>query len=354
METVQYKCPCCGASLEFNSADGNFSCGYCGSSFTMEQLKAAFPDNESMELKDNVDEAAEKEFCGCTALYSCPNCGAEIIGEDNTTAATMCYYCHTPVILSGRLSGEYKPSKVIPFKFSKEQADDIYKNWCKKRILIPTEFTTSAQLEKLAGVYLPFWLADCKLDMNVHAIGKHIRTWRSGDYEYTETKEYAVERRGYVDFRGIPADGSQKTEDALMEAIEPFDYNEMKPFSMAYLSGYLAEKYDVGKAEILPRISNRAKSGGLEIAKHDMHYDSVENVADYSQLIRTDWTYSLLPVWLMYYTYKGKRYSFSVNGQTGKFAGTPPVSIPKLLALLGGIFGGALLVMLILGGIVGV
>ena len=50
-----------------------------------------------------------------------------------------------------------------------------------------------------------------------------------------------------MDYEGVPGDGSKKIEDALMEAIEPFEYREAKPFNMAYLSGCFADKYDVDK-----------------------------------------------------------------------------------------------------------
>jgi hypothetical protein len=40
-------------------------------------------------------------------------------------------------------------------------------------------------------------------------------------------------------------DGSKKMPDAHTDAIEPFDYSQLKPFSTAYLPGHLADKYDV-------------------------------------------------------------------------------------------------------------
>lgn len=338
MSVVQYKCPNCGGSLEFNAGNQNFECEFCLSSFSNEQLKAAFPDNENnpLDKEDKEAKAADEEdFTSHTSLYSCPNCGAEIMSED-TTAATFCYYCHGPVILSGRLSGKYKPSKVIPFKHTKDDAIDGFKKWCKSKWFLPDEFKSSSQLEKISGVYMPFWLADCKVDANAMAIGKRIRTWSTGNMRYTETKEFDLRRSAFLDYEGIPADGSSKTDDRLMEAIEPFDYKQLENFSMSYLSGFLAEKYDVDNLAVFPRIKGRTEQASLDLLRNSMTgYDSVTITNSNINIIRTDWHYMLLPVWLLTYKYKDKNYFFSMNGQTAKMVGIPPLSIPKMLAFTG-------------------
>ena len=46
-------------------------------------------------------------------------------------------------------------------------------------------------------------------------------------------------------------------------------------------------------------------------------------------IINTEWEYILLPVWFMTYIHNGKTYSFALNGQTGKIAGTPPFDALK-------------------------
>lgn len=350
MSVVQYKCPNCGGSLEFNAAKQSFDCEFCLSSFNDEQLKAAFPENENHPLDKEDKEVNTDDFTENTSLYSCPNCGAEIMAED-TTAATFCYYCHGPVILTGRLSGKYRPTKVIPFKYEKNAAVDGFQNWCKKRWFLPNDFKSLSQLEKISGVYMPFWLADCKVDANASAIGKKIRTWSSGDMRYTETKEYDIRRSAYLDFEGIPADGSSKADDRLMEAIEPFDYKQFEEFSMSYLSGYLAEKYDVDNIAVFPRIKQRTETASQQLLKNSMvGYDSVMVTYSNTDIIRTDWHYMLLPVWLLTYKFKDKNYFFSMNGQTGKMVGIPPLSVPKMLAFAG-ILGAVAFAIALIGGI---
>ena len=191
----------------------------------------------------------------------------------------------------------------------------------------------------MTGLYVPFWLADCNLDADVHALGKQISTWTSGSYRYTRTKEYDVYRHAKIDFDGIPADGASKINDGLMEAIEPFDYTKLEPFSMSYLSGFFADKYDVDKAGVFQRIRNRAVSGSEQIVRGSMTgYDSVTPTASNYNILETQWQYILLPVWFMTFNFKQKQYSFAINGQSGKLAGIPPLSAARVAAFASALF----------------
>ncbi len=338
MNTVQYKCPNCGAELTFDPAGQDFSCEFCNSRFSeaqmqqiyskMEQTAKATADPDADTVTDENDEKAFEEG---VRLYSCQNCGAQIIAEAET-AATFCYYCHAPVVLAGRLSGEYCPTKVMPFSYNRQAALDQFQKWCKKRWFLPKSFTDQKQLEKMSGVYVPFWLTDCDSDAAVSGIAKKIRTWREGDYKVTETKEFHVARAAVIPYRMVPADGSEKIEDALMDAIEPFPYDKLKPFSMQYLSGFMAQKYDVTYQQIFPRVQKRVEEGSYELLRSDIHgYDSVVLTQKSAALRNVKKDYVLMPVWFLSYQYNGKDYFFAMNGQTGKQSGEAPLSVPKAL-----------------------
>lgn len=329
MDTIQYKCPNCGGPLEYKATTQKFGCEYCLSEFTDEEIKKIFQTNEGMDLTQNIQENTNTaDFIG--NLYSCGTCGAEIMADDNT-AATFCVYCHNPVMLKGRLSGDYRPSKILPFEIGKDKALSIFKETMGKKKFTPSDFMSTNTLEKMTGLYVPFWLADCNVSASLNAIGKHTRSWHSGDYKYTETKEYSVEREATIKYKGVPADGSSKIDDDLMDAMEPFNYNKMKNFSMSYLSGFLADRYDVDKGNVFPRIREKVNSGTKNIMNDSIKgYNSVVSERFDCNILKTDWHYALLPVWFMTYNYNGKMYEFAVNGQTGKIAGNPPLSKKKL------------------------
>ena len=141
MAVVSYKCPNCGGPLTFDADKQKFDCDYCYSEFTEQELIEKYKDMDEA-LGDNENDRAEKaqqentgtknqeqkeetkqddSFEKEAVYYTCPSCGAEIVTTD-TTAATECFYCHNPVVLAGRLSGDFKPDCVIPFEISKEKA----------------------------------------------------------------------------------------------------------------------------------------------------------------------------------------------------------------------------------------
>lgn len=361
MEVVQYKCPNCGANLEFDIVTQRFCCKYCFSSFSRAEMEKLFQYNEEhpLDVQEpapepvNTDGAQADDFGNANNLYQCPNCGAGIITDENTSA-TQCYYCHSPVMLTGRLAGDYRPKYVIPFKKTHEEAQAIFREWCGKKFLVPKEFKSIKNAEKIEGIYIPYWLADCRLGFSLDIKAVDIKSRRSGDYIIKNCKEFDVKRSGTMFFMGVPADASSKAADLLMQNIEPYDYNEMTEFSMSYLSGHLAEKYDVDKDMVRPEIERRIREACKEeMLKTVVGYESkiVENES--YDMTKMGWQYVLLPVWFLSYRFKDKDYHFAMNGQTGKFAGNLPIRIGLLRGICIGSLLAMILIIFLLGGVMG-
>ena len=337
IKTVTYQCPNCNAALEYNNALGKFKCLFCDSEFTEEDIKKRFAENEGFELSQENLEAEQKaaqdesvqqaeEFAGASALYTCPNCGAGVIC-DSLTASTRCHFCHTPVILTGRLSGEYKPNVIIPFTKTREQAEEAFKTYCRGEFLLPKGFTSEAQIQNITPLYVPYWLKSGSMNAFLEAEGRKVHSWRVGDTRFTNTKVFNVTRRAELTFVRVPCDGSKRIDDSLMESIEPFDYKGIRPFSMSYLSGCGAEKYDVTAGEAAPSIDKRAAAAASDLLRADMTgYSSISEKRSDFRFTRQQTVYGLLPVWFLNYTYKGKDYPFVMNGQTGSSFGILPVS----------------------------
>lgn len=363
IKTVTYQCPNCSAALEYNNALGKFKCLFCDSEFTEEDIKKRFAENEGFELsQENLEaeqEAAQdesnrqaEEFAGASALYTCPNCGAGVIC-DSLTASTRCHFCHTPVILTGRLSGEFRPNLIIPFTRTREQAETAFKEYCKGKFLLPKGFASEAQIQNITPLYVPYWLKSGTVDAFMEAEGHKVHSWRAGDTRFTNTKIFNVTRRAEMTFVRVPCDGSKRIDDSLMESIEPFDYTGIKPFSMSYLSGCGAEKYDVTAQEAAPVIDKRISDAAADLLRSDMNgYSSIAEKRRNISFTKQQTVYGLLPVWFLNYTYKGKDYPFVMNGQTGCNFGILPVSGLKkflfgaglfiVLGVLLGLLGGAL------------
>ncbi len=332
MDVLQeYKCPSCGGSLSFDSKTQNMKCPYCASEIEVEALKALDSDLFSEQADDMRwdtqagSEWQEGEEDGI-AVYSCESCGGEIIAED-TTVATSCPFCGNAVVVKKKLSGELRPDLVIPFKLDKKAAKEGFLKHLKDKKLLPKFFKDENHIDEIKGVYVPFWLFCADADANIQYDATKIRVWSDSNYNYTRTSHYRVLRGGKVSFSQVPVDGSEKMPDDLMESLEPFDMKEAVDFQTAYLAGFLADKYDVDAEASIDRANNRIKKSTEQIfASTVIGYNSVRPRNSSVKLSGGTSKYALLPVWLLNSTYKGQKYTFAMNGQTGKFVGNLPIS----------------------------
>ena len=291
----------------------------------------------------------EEAFNAHIRNYSCPGCGAEIITDQNT-AATFCLYCHNPAILPQQLTGVNKPAKVIPFAYNRKTVVELFLKWCKKKPLLPKSFTSRHTVDKLTGIYIPYWLFDCAVSGRMSASARNVRSWTSGNTRYTETKTYDVYREITAEFEGVPADGSKRADDQLMETIEPYDFRGIRPFAMPYLAGYQAEKYDVNSETAFTRVEERVKQYTNTLLRNTIKgYDSISVSSSQVSFHDTRVEYALLPVWLLTFHYQGKSYFFAMNGQTGKVAGILPLCRGKVVRYFI-TFTAALYLVLLLGG----
>ena len=247
MAIRSYKCPSCGAAIEFKPALQKFSCDYCLSEYTEEEIASIYKDLENEEEEQEEQEKQEKKEIlednmeeAHLASYDCNSCGATVVTDDTTTS-TFCYYCHNPVIISDRLSGSFQPNKMIPFTIDKEKAQETFLNWATKNKFAPRDFYSSSQLEKITGIYLPYWWADCKVDVDYIGEGNAVNVWRSGDTEYTETRKYEIVRKGNIHINNVEELAFTKIDNELLNGIASYNENAAMNFSMPYLSGFFAE-----------------------------------------------------------------------------------------------------------------
>ncbi len=341
-ELLLYKCPCCGGSIEFDSTVQKPKCPYCDTEFELETLKSYDSDlNADSTDEMNWNDISESEWREGEAeglrIYVCNSCGGEIICDD-TTAASKCPYCDNPIIMKGQIGGDLRPDLVIPFKLDKNAAKAALLRHLEGKPLLPKVFKNENHIDEIKGVYVPFWLYDAEADANVRYRATRVRSYTTAKYNCVETKYYSVTRSGTLAFSHIPVDGSSKMADDLMESIEPFDYSGAVDFQTAYLSGYLADRYDVSVEDSRARANARIKISTEDAFRSTVvGYSSVTTEQSSVRVDNGKTQYVLYPVWLLNTTWSGKKYTFAMNGQTGKFVGNLPVDMGKFWAfLLGG------------------
>ncbi|MDR1851502.1 MAG: hypothetical protein LBR21_02450 [Propionibacteriaceae bacterium] len=330
MALVEYKCPNCGGSISFDAAAQEMKCPYCDSIIEVAALRQFDNDlatNQTSEAIDwNVEGEPWKEGeLDPLVTYVCTNCGGEI-AVDRTVGATKCPFCDSPVVVGSQFAGTLRPNLVVPFKITKEEAvAALQKHYLGKRLL-PKVFKDQNHIDEIRGIYVPFWLFDAQAEATITYRATNVRTWRDRRFIYTETSHYGILRRGGIEFDGIPEDGSSKMPDNLMESIEPFDLTQAVDFQTAYLSGFLANKYDVEAQAMLPRANNRVVNSMAEAFRGTVSgYATVAEQSRSVNLANGRIRYGLLPVWMLNTSWNGNLYTFAMNGQTGKFVGDLPM-----------------------------
>ncbi len=351
MSAITYKCPNCDGGLVFDPESGTYACEYCLSKFTQEELVADAQSAETIQPEEVQEETAESADSQQSAvMYHCPSCGAEII-TDETTAATFCFYCHNPIVLAGKLEGEYLPDGIIPFKITKDEAMLKFQEWIQKKKFVPTGFYSKRHIEKMSGVYFPYWLYGCETDSYMNGTAKDLRIWRVGDIEYTETKIYKIRRAGKVSFRHLPKTALEKAQNAMLKGIFPYEFGAMEKFHMGFLSGFQAEKRDVEKESLSEEIRREIQKFAEKRMRDSISgHNSFSMESQNHTIAEEKYQYALLPVWVLTYRQGNQIYYFAMNGQTGEVVGKLPIDNKKLFGL-GGIIFAAVFVILLIGGL---
>lgn len=352
-QVTNYKCPQCTGPLHFVGSSGKLECDYCGSSFDVAEIEAMYADKEQAAVQaqqaaqqpsadgGSWDTSSLSDDWGTDAdgmkSYSCPSCGAELIC-DASTAATSCPYCGNPTVVPGQFSGALKPDYVIPFKLSKEDAMAALKKHYQGKPFLPKSFTKGNHVEEIKGVYVPLWMFDGAASGSASYTATRSHTTRQGNEEITRTEHYDVYRAGELAFQKVPVDASSQMPDDHMDSIEPYNYAELKPFSTAYLPGFLADKYDVTVEDSYSRADERCKSTLCDALRATVQgFESCTPVNEQSTLTRGKVHYALMPVWLLNTKWQGKDFLFAMNGQTGKLVGDLPMSWGRFWSLFAAI-----------------
>lgn len=368
-QVTNYQCPACTGPLHYSAKSGKLECDYCDSSFDVAEIEALYARKEAeaaaakqaADAKAEAAQAAKAEAAEAAAasggwdtsdlsrdwgaeadglrVYSCPSCGAELIC-DQSTAATACPYCGNPAIVPGQFSGALRPDYILPFRLSKDDAVQALRAHYKGKPFLPRSFTSANHIEQIQGVYVPFWLFDGGAEGAASYRASNTNVYETGDYEITETRHYHVVRAGSLAFEKIPVDASSKMPDDHMDSIEPFDYAQLRPFSTAYLPGYLADKYDVTIDDSRDRADTRCRETLAQALRDTVTgYGACVTEREDIALRRGKVHYALLPVWMLSTKWNGESFLFAMNGQTGKLVGDLPTDRGRYWGTFGAIAG---------------
>lgn len=321
-----YGCPNCGANLKFDIARQMLFCEYCDT--TMDPYSVS-KEKDAEERTVSAGYAEDNEYE--VTVFTCPQCGGQILSEDNT-AATFCSFCGAATILDSRISREKKPASIITFKKTREDCVKSYKKMMKRAFFAPKELMDEKHIEKFRGIYMPYWIYSFEKKDQVTFSGR--RTHRRGDYRIT--KHYDLTSDVDLRYSGMSYDASSSFSDNLSSAIAPFDMRDSKTFTPSFLSGFYADTGDVDSDVYVDEARDVVSGdGSMKLMKYRACKKYNVNADDIGYRLRPECTkkqIAMLPVWFLSYR-NGERVTYAViNGQTGKAAADLPVDFKKYLA----------------------
>uniref|UniRef100_UPI004056CB12 hypothetical protein n=1 Tax=Acetatifactor sp. TaxID=1872090 RepID=UPI004056CB12 len=324
-----FKCKNCGGNVVYSPEKKGMYCPFCDS-------------EKSEERKDYTEND----------LKICPNCMGEVQVFEHTSA-TQCPYCENYLIFNQRVEGQYEPKLMIPFKMGKETCKKAIREKFKKCLFAPTDFLSEVRLNGMQGTYVPYWFYDYDTHCSFQGEGTKVRSWRTGDIQYTETSYYDIRRTMDIGFRKIPVDASVQMPDDVMDLMEPFDYSQMEAFKPEFMSGFYGEKYNMTSDLVESRAKQRMDKDAASLIRGTYSgYGHVRTISQNVNVANSEVKYGLLPVWRYQYKYKDTNYPFYVNGQTGKIIGTAPISKVKVWAYAGTLWACLTLILALVNGII--
>ena len=229
-----FRCKNCGGNVVYSPERKKMFCPFCESEDSEERedgvIETSGEENGTAEgtvqaagAGQPVSRMAAAEGAAQKKVTKvCPNCGGEIPMTVNTSA-TQCPYCDNYVIVDDQISGAYTPHMLIPFHMGKEVCKKLIRDKFEKCIFAPTDFLSEVRMNGIYGDYVPFWFYDYNTNCTFHGEGTKVRSWTTGNTQYTETSYYDIVRDMDIDFVKIPVDASVGMPDDVMDLMEPFD-----------------------------------------------------------------------------------------------------------------------------------
>ncbi len=281
-------CPSCGAPACYDIRKRMYNCSYCGNRVGIDRAKSehkGFREISRKKMRESI-----KKFDLQKAV--CTGCGAEVV-FDTGDAVANCAFCGRSLVRKAFVNTDTIPELIVPFAITKEEAKSVLADWCRKNKLKKEARAISKRLEDLNGFYLPYELVRGPVNCSVFRI--------DGGSVY--------DCRGFVDEVFVNCSGM--LDNRLLDAMEPYDLDELKEFDFSYIAGHQVKTGDISADELIRRVRIEVGEDYRPVIGKTLETKAVGVNARCDDVLRMP---VLLPVY--YLAFDG--YMAAVNGQTGK------------------------------------
>ena len=345
---TRFPCQQCGAVLHYAIGTQSLECQYCGH---FNRIADKNVEIEELDLHAALRQLqTSRQITPETNIIHCPNCAAQF-ALDAHIHSGECPFCSTTVVTATSKAKPIKPKALLPFKINARQAKDAYVNWMGKLWFAPSALKKYAREEAaLNGVYIPYWTYDSDTVTaydgqrgDVYYVTRMVTTVINGKrvrrrQQVPKIRWTRVSGRTGRHFDDVLVGATQTLPRKITDWLEPWDLENLVPYTEEYLSGFSSEVYQVE----LDQGFNHAQSNMDRIIRKDVSSaiggDQQRITRMQTQHSDTTFKHVLLPLWSAAFEFRGKTYRFVVNGRTGKVRGERPYSVVKIAAaaLLGG------------------
>ncbi len=334
----QFPCKQCGANLQFAPGTESLQCPYCGAANEIPRSDEAVVEQDFNEAFRNC---CREEDMTEQVVVRCSTCGAETTLAPNITA-DRCPFCGGGIVAEGSSKKVIRPKSLLPFHITHDQAGQTFKQWIGSRWFAPSELKRRAEREQIVGVYVPAWTYDANTTSD-YTGQRGDNYWDTESYTTLENGRQVSRTRQVQKIRWYPTSGTvnDSFDDLLVLAtrsmpeyakdLDPWDLEMLAPYRDEYLSGFVAESYQIGLPEGFETAKGIMAPTIEQTIRGDIGGDHQRISSVDTQYFDVTFKHVLLPIWISAYLYGGKTYRFLVNARTGEVQGDRPYSWVKIL-----------------------
>jgi hypothetical protein len=347
---AQYPCPNCGANTVFSPGTDALSCDHCGNKNPIQPSTAPIADNDYNATLADIARAPTTTINAGALEIQCKTCGAR---AQSSRQSERCAFCDSAMIVELPAEPMMLPQALLPFDQTREQAQTLFVGWLATRWFAPFKLVARAKRDGLDGVYLPYWTFDARTVSEYEGQrGDHY--WETETYVDSngnqQTRQVQHTRWSYasgsvsVPFEDLLVCASTSLPADLVQRLEPWDVEQLRPFNGQYLAGFLAERHKVQLPDGHDIAQQRMDPEIRSAIRQDIGGDEQRISSQRTSYFDETWKHILLPTWLSAFHYGNKVYRVTVNARTGEVAGERPYSAFKItmlvlfiVALIGGL-----------------
>ena len=312
MDAKVLKCPACCAPLSIDNATGGAVCEFCGTSFSREEL---FP----MEI-------AVDPIKGGVAAASSNLMPVEQQAIDSLP-------CECPE----------HADMVIPFRVTKEQAIQGFKEYYAGSKLLPKAFVKALENQEIEQVFYPVWVFDARVEGAQDFDCQDNRIWKEYETLRKVSRSFKSSRSGSLRME-VRVLGTDNVKEEMEKDIELYCLDDVQPFSQDIIKDANIELFTLNHDQALFRAGEIGEKALIaKFGETLSQFCRVECKPLDAEVYEERSCSVLFPAWRVNFEYFGK-HSLYMNGQNGVITGNVPFDKKKLYLPSVGVFAGIFLV----------